>query len=175
MISEMGQVMPKTESDELLMTPYWSVLRERVRRMALALTRSVDDADDLAQQTLLTLLVKRPDRTDHTGYARSTMIRLWLDRQRSLRRRLHRVARAALTARRWHTDSDRLSVSDQYDRVQQAIQGLPPRQRVTLVLRLVEGMDYGEIAETLDCSVQTVRANLHLGRQRVRQVLGGLL
>ncbi len=152
--------------------PDWSAITERLRRMALALTRSCDDADDLVQQTLVTLLAKQPDRVSHTGYARQTMMRIWLDQQRSLRRRLRRVARLALTTGTWHTDQDRLSMSDQHNRVRRAMDTLPPRQRAAVVLRLVEELDYDEIATALDCSVQSVRASLHLGRHRVRRLVG---
>lgn len=160
------------EIGELQRMPDWSAITERLRRMALALTRCCDVADDLVQQTLATLLAKHPDRVGHTGYARQTMIRIWLDQQRSLRRRLRRVARLALTTGTWHTDKDRLSMSDQYKRVRRAIDALPPRQRAVVALRLVEELDYDEIAAALGCSVQSVRASLHLGRHRVRQLVG---
>ena len=80
--------MTRRALDELQTKAEWSTTTERLRRMALALTRSADDADDLTQQTLVTLLVKKPDHADHIGYGRKTMVRLWLDRQRSRRRRL---------------------------------------------------------------------------------------
>jgi RNA polymerase sigma factor (sigma-70 family) len=152
--------------------PDWSAISERLRRMAQALTRGRDDADDLVQQTLVTLLAKRPDRAGHIGYARQTMTRIWLDRQRSLRRRVRRMARWAMTAGMWHTDQDRLSLSDQHDRVRRAMDALPPRQRAAVVLRLVEELDYDDIAAALGCSVQSVRTSLHLGRQRVRRLVG---
>ncbi len=161
--------MPKTEPEESPAAPDWSVLRERLWRVAMVLTRSRDDADDLTQQTLMTLLRRRADRADHAGYARQTMLRLWLDQQRSFRRRLRRAARRAATAKPWHVDRDRMSVRDQYERMQLAIEALPPRQHATVVLRLIEELDYEDVAATLGCSVQTVRANLHLARQRVRQ------
>jgi len=41
-----------------------------------------------------------------------------------------------------------------------------------LVLRLVEELDYEQIAETLSCSVETVRANLHVARRHVRETMG---
>ena len=172
MISEMAQTMTRAGFDMGRTRADWSAITERLRRVAVALTRSRDDADDLTQQTLVTLLVKRPDRADHAGYARATMVRLWLDQQRSFRRRLVRLGRLALTGSSRHLDYDLLSVSDQYERLRRTIERLPPRQRAILALRLVEELDYAEIAETLGCSVQTVRANLHLGRQRVRRLMG---
>ncbi len=158
--------------DELQARAEWSTTMGRLRRIALALTRSPDDADDLTQQTLLTLLVRKPDRGDHIGYGRRTMVRLWLDQQRSLRRRLVRLGRLALTVKPWCVDRDRLADGEQYERMQHVIETLPARQKAALVLRLVEELDYADIAKGLGCSVQTVRANLHLGRQRVRQLTG---
>lgn len=69
-------------------------------------------------------------------------------------------------------DADRLSTAEGHHAVRQAIASLPPKQRAALVLRLVEDLDYEVIAETLGCSVEAVRAHLHLGRRRVRAVLG---
>lgn len=163
---------PDEKTDPSSRACQWSATIECLRGTALALTRSLDDADDLTQQTLVTLLVRKPDRTDHIGYARKTLVRLWLDQQRSLRRRLVRLGRLARTAKPWSLDRDRLAIDEQYQRMQHAIEALPPRQKAVLVLRLVEELDYAEIARTLGCSVQTVRANLHLGRQRVRQLTG---
>ena len=168
---EMGQTMAIRVDGSQVM-PDWAALSEWLRRVAYALAQSREDADDLVQQTLVTLLAKQPDRVSHYGYARRTMFRLWLDRQRSLRRRLARVARLALTRESRHVDSDEMSIRDQYDRVRRAIATLPPVQQGVVVLRLVEELDYADIAATLGCSVQTVRANLHLGRQRVRRLAG---
>ena len=140
--------------------------------MALALTHCTDDAEELTQQTFAALLAKNPDRVEHLGYARRTMVRLWLDRQRSVQRRVAHLARLAFSARRWHADADPLSVSEQKARMRRAIESLPPKQRAVLVLRLVEELGYDQIASALKCSVQTVRAHLHLGRRRVRELLG---
>ena len=140
--------------------------------MAMALTHRPDDAEELTQQTFAALLTKNPDRVEHLGYARQTMMRLWLDRQRSVRRRVAHLARLAFSARRWHTDAETLSVSEQKARMRRAIESLPAKQRAVLVLRLVEELDYEQIASSLNCPVQTVRAHLHLGRRRVREMLG---
>ena len=161
--------MTSRAMDDLQTMTQWAGTIDRLRRIALALTRSPDDADDLTQQTLLTLLARQPDCADHIGFGRTTMVRLWLDQQRSIRRRLARLRRLALIQTPWQIDRDSLADRDRSDRVQHAIGALPARQKAVLTLRLVEELDYTEIAKTLDCSVATVRANLHLGRQRVRQ------
>jgi RNA polymerase sigma factor (sigma-70 family) len=147
-------------------------MRDFLWQTALALTRSHHDADELAQQTITTLLARHPDRADHRGYARQTMLRIWLNQQRSMRRRMLRTARlAAMTTFRF-VDRDRVDGDELHERMHQAIDTLPPQQHAALVLRVVEELSYKEIAATLGSSVQTVRANLHLARQRVRKLLG---
>jgi RNA polymerase sigma-70 factor (ECF subfamily) len=51
------------------------------------------------------------------------------------------------------------------------IAGLPPRYRIAVVLRHVEGVGYCEIAETLGQPVGTVKANVHRGTRLLREAL----
>ncbi|MBL8762661.1 MAG: sigma-70 family RNA polymerase sigma factor [Phycisphaerae bacterium] len=153
-------------------TTDWRALASRLESLAMALTRNQADADDLVQQTLLKLLGKAPERADHLGYARATMTRAWLDEQRSVRRRVRRMFDAARLHPTIHQDRAALDESELIERVGRAIDTLPPRQRAVFALRLMEGLDYEAIAQVLDCSIETVRASLHLARQRVRRHLG---
>lgn len=168
----MGQCMREAKAPEFNPTLEWSELRRRLARLALALTRSRDDADDLVQQTVVVLLTRNPDLADHAGYARRAMLRVWMDQHRSTRRRLSLWTRVAQGRMRWRTDTDRLAASDRLAQVRRAIELLPPIQRAVVVLRLIEGLQYKGIAGILECSVQTVRANLHAARTRIKQILG---
>ncbi|MHC4217342.1 MAG: RNA polymerase sigma factor [Planctomycetota bacterium] len=150
----------------------WADLRRRLQGCALALTGSPEAADELAQQTLATLLARRPEKASHLGYARRTLVRLWLDQQRSSRRQVIRAARLAVSRARWHLDGDPESDREQVRRIQEAAATLPPRQRAVLVLRVVEGLEYDRIADLLECSVDSARSSLHLARARLRQALG---
>lgn len=51
--------------------------------------------------------------------------------------------------------------------VQEAINRLPERQRVALVLSRYEDLSYQEIAETMDCSVSSVESLLHRAKQNL--------
>jgi RNA polymerase sigma-70 factor (ECF subfamily) len=168
----MSQAMARRRLDNLPSGADWSAVTGRLRRIATALTRSTAEADDLTQETLVSLLARNPQRADHTGYGRRTIVRIWLDRQRSFRRRVARLAVWARSAERWHDADHPPDGEERYSRMRRAINALPAQQRAVLVLRLVAELDYADIAKTLDCSIQTVRANLHLGRQRVRKMLG---
>jgi RNA polymerase sigma-70 factor (ECF subfamily) len=52
--------------------------------------------------------------------------------------------------------------------IQAAIRALPEEFRVPLVLRDIEGREYGEIAEITGMNLGTVRSRLHRGRERLR-------
>lgn len=151
----------------------WASLHAGLHRFALALCRNRDEADDLVQQTLLRLIA-RGRSAGPAAYARKALLRLWLDRQRSLRRRAARLARIAAG---WTgTESPRSPPPpehrEQHARALALIETLPARQRAALVLRLVEGLDYQQIAAALGCSPDAVRASLHLARRKLRRALG---
>ena len=55
--------------------------------------------------------------------------------------------------------------------VQQALERLPERQRTTLVLAYYQGMTYREVAETLGCSLGTVKSHMF----RALRTLAGIL
>ncbi len=55
--------------------------------------------------------------------------------------------------------------------VEQALQALPPQQRLSVILADLEEMRYEEIARVLDCPVGTVRSRLHNGRALLRRRL----
>lgn len=57
------------------------------------------------------------------------------------------------------------------DRLNLAVQGLPKKYRVVLLLRDVEGLSAKEVAEILGMSVPAVKSRLHRARLFVRQEL----
>lgn len=148
--------------------PDWPAVSRGLHRLAVALCGSQNEADDLTQQTLLILLTRRPDRVGHVGYARQTLTRLWLDRQRSLRRRARRLALLAASPLQ-------LAPAPRHDevaRLRAQLDLLPPRQKLVLTLRLIEELTCEQIAELLECDPGAVRSTLHLARRRVRLALG---
>lgn len=49
-----------------------------------------------------------------------------------------------------------------------ALRALPPRQRITVVLRAIDGLSEAEAAAQLDCSAGTVKSNLSRGLATLR-------
>jgi RNA polymerase sigma-70 factor (ECF subfamily) len=60
---------------------------------------------------------------------------------------------------------------DQSRQVQRALAVLPPRQRMVVVLRDIQGLGYAEIAQVLRVPVGTVRSRLSRGRRALRERL----
>jgi RNA polymerase sigma-70 factor (ECF subfamily) len=56
--------------------------------------------------------------------------------------------------------------------LQTALDSLSPDFRTAVVLCDIEGLSYEEIAETMRCSIGTVRSRVHRGRKQMRKVLG---
>jgi RNA polymerase sigma-70 factor (ECF subfamily) len=58
-------------------------------------------------------------------------------------------------------------------RVRSAVEGLPPEQRIVIVLRYTQGLSYDEIAEILGCSAGTVASRLNRAHKILGRRLGG--
>ena len=119
----------------------WLALSDRLRSLAVGLAGSEADADDLVQQTFANLLARRPEKSLDLAYARRALVHTWMDQQRSVRRRLARMATKARTQRLWHVDSDAASDEEVQQRIRDIVSALPARQRAVLTMRTVEGMN----------------------------------
>jgi RNA polymerase sigma-70 factor (ECF subfamily) len=56
-----------------------------------------------------------------------------------------------------------------------ALDTLPDKQRLALVLFTIEGWPQKEIADLLDCSLETVKWNVFQARKRLRAILGDVI
>jgi RNA polymerase sigma-70 factor, ECF subfamily len=59
--------------------------------------------------------------------------------------------------------------------LQQALTKLEPEQRTLILLRDIEGHDYGMIAEMLECPRGTVKSRLHRARKALKNLLAPIL
>jgi RNA polymerase sigma-70 factor (ECF subfamily) len=55
--------------------------------------------------------------------------------------------------------------------IQKLIQDLPQQQRLIIELRDIEEFEFEEIADTLNLSVNNVRANLSIARKKIKDEL----
>ena len=77
----------------------------------------------------------------------------------------------AAAPRPWEDGPQRLASLEAREQLRGAIAGLPPRQRIVIALRDVEGLTPDEVCEVLETSEGNQRVLLHRGRVAVRNVL----
>jgi RNA polymerase sigma-70 factor (ECF subfamily) len=133
----------------------------RLRRYAVALTRDVNEADDLVEDTLREAIARgfapQSDTRDETA------LRVWLlailHEQRD---NPFRLADPAETLARPQFDPAAEATLSRFDR---ALGRLPEGERAAILLIGLEGMTYDATAEILGISVNTMRARLLHGRE----------
>ena len=144
-----------------------------VRRLANAILRDADEAEDAAQDGVLQALVKL-DRYDPTRPFGPWLMRI--------------VANAAIDRRRRRAVRDTSELDEELagggplpdvevdrlalrQRLAMALDKLPERYRVAVVLFDVEGYSQAEIAEILGVAPGTVRSAVFHARRRLRRWL----
>ena len=59
------------------------------------------------------------------------------------------------------------------DRLEKAIQQLPPQYRLLVAGHYLEGVQYEDLAEALNVPLGTVKTQLHRAKRQLRQLLEG--
>lgn len=150
----------------------WSSCAPGLRRVARQLTRDVDDAEDLLQETA----VRAHRFADR--FREGTSMRAWLhrilrntfaSRYRKRRREREVIERAhcegALYEQRTRaSDEPRVVAASLSDEVMRALEALQPEFRAVLELVIIDGLSYRETAEALGCPIGTVMSRLHRAR-----------
>jgi RNA polymerase sigma-70 factor (ECF subfamily) len=97
-----------------------------------------------------------------------------LDRQRNNRRHSTRVAEAGLQAnpeRSGETTADLVAARERAEYLWNAIDALPEKLRLVVVLAGIEGHDMHEVSTLLDVPVGTVKSRLFLARKQLKERL----
>jgi RNA polymerase sigma-70 factor (sigma-E family) len=138
---------------------------ETMRRTAYLLCRDWHTADDLVSITISKLYRHWPRVGATSGidaYVRKVLLRTWLDEKRRPWRREQVVEEVPeLPEGGEFTVVSRAQLLDLLD-------GLPPRRRAPVVLRLYCDLSVEETAEILGCSVGTVKSQTARGLDTLR-------
>lgn len=137
-------------------------------RYAYLLTGDLGHAEDVVQVALEgTWRRWRHLRTDRPEvYVRAAVARRVVSRHRMLRRR---VAESALTSSVTEPSVDPTASAATREAVWREVQGLPPRMRAVVVLRLWEDLSEEDTARILGCSTGTVKSQLSRAAGRLRE------
>ncbi|MFQ5677153.1 MAG: RNA polymerase sigma factor, partial [bacterium] len=61
------------------------------------------------------------------------------------------------------------------EKLKDALQQIPPEQRMVFILRVNDGLSYQEISQTMEISIGTVMSRLSRARDKLRTLLNGYL
>ena len=146
-------------------------------RVAFSVLRHQQDAEDVAQESFAKAyrhFASLQDRDRFRAWLVRTVWRTALDRQRANRRRgAHEFAVEAsvLWPRVAAPVATLPAVADERAALWTAIDALPEKLRVVIVLASIEGHDVREVAALLRIPEGTVKSRLFLARQRLKEAL----
>ena len=136
--------------------------RETMYRVAFSILRNDEDCRDALQETALKAWEKR-NRLREAGYFRTWIVRILIntcyDTQRK-RRRIVSIEEIAEPA-----------VPPPDPTLAAALEALPEKLRLPLVLCYAEGMSYAEAAQALRLPAATVRGRIARGKEQLRKEL----
>lgn len=139
-----------------------------LRRYARALTRDAETADDLVQDTLVRAL--RSEHLFHGGEIRSWLYTILTNLNRNRLRSLAR--RPTLTP---IEDGDAAAAGPEAGGkdIERALALLVEEQRTALLLVVLEGLTYREVAEIQGVPIGTVMSRLARARVQIKTYLDG--
>lgn len=138
-----------------------------VYRLAYARTGNRHDAEDVMQETFLTLLRKGPDQFDSGDHAKAWLLRVAAQRSCDHFRRVNRRNETSLEE--VETASQRKG--EERGETLEAVLALPADLRLAVHLHYYEGYSVAEIAKVLGKSEGTVKSRLFRARAKLREYL----
>jgi RNA polymerase sigma-70 factor (ECF subfamily) len=145
-------------------------------RIAHGVLRNAADAEDIAQEALLRAYRKfdrlRDPRRFRAWLVRITF-RLALDRWRSAKRREQREAAWSISELRpTPATAEEMAVSNEFqERLARAMEQLPGKFRLVLLLSAMEGYTTEEVSGMLGIPVGTVKSRLFFARKQLAEKL----
>ena len=160
-------------------------------RVAFGVLRQREDAEDVAQEAFAKAYRSFRQLRDRTRF-RAWLVRMtWrmaLDRQRANRRRLARELPEhveaglqtrldiGLQTRPACVGTDDIVVArERAERLWKAIEALPEKLRLVVILAGIEGHDMQEVAALLDVPEGTVKSRLFLARKQLKEKLSWMV
>jgi RNA polymerase sigma-70 factor (ECF subfamily) len=150
--------------------------RGRILALALHLSGNESEAEDITQEVFLKAYQKLDSfegRSHFFTWVYRMAVNRALNAKRDKKRRREetlddpRVARAV----RIDAGGDPVKAAElraTYVRLLQALDGLPPNMRTSVVLVVLQGLSHAEAAVVLKCSAGTVAWHIHQARNRLR-------
>jgi RNA polymerase sigma-70 factor, ECF subfamily len=145
-------------------------------RVACGVLRNTADAEDVAQEALLRAyksFERLRDRSRFRGWLVRISFRLALDRLRSAKRREQRDSLWSQPAYQPPpVTAEDVAASNQFQgHLQRALEELPEKLRLVLLLSAMEGQTIEEIAAIVGVPVGTVKSRIFVARKKLAEKL----
>ena len=141
-------------------------------RVAYGVLRHREDAEDVAQEAFVRAhrsIAQLRDRERFRAWLVRMTWRLAMDRRRMDQRRTMREM--TVESEPGLTAEELASAQERAGRLWAAIDELPEKLRMAIVLASIEGLDVAEVGRLLDIPAGTVKSRLFLARQQLAEKL----
>lgn len=144
---------------------FFAAESQRLQRFAAWLTGDSNKAADLAQEAFARAYTHwgKIQNEDPTAYTRRIVV--------NLVRSAHRRRLLETRHRGRGVETVPPVEVEEWLRIADALKGLPPIRRATIVLRFYEDMSVEQIAAALDRPIGSVKSDVHRGIKRLRQLM----
>lgn len=169
------RVCPAQRGNDAAPSPIFSAsVRDRLVRLAYRFLWNRGDAEDVVQEALVTAHERAGDLRDREQWwswiSRIVVRRCHEYGRRKQRRERHESALPIEAARRSH-ESRHEDAPETKEIVRRLLRRLPRRQQEVIILRHLQEMSFGEIADILEISPATARVHAQAGRETLRRLL----
>jgi RNA polymerase sigma-70 factor (ECF subfamily) len=161
--------------------------QKKIMKLGFRMLNQRQEAEDVAQETFLKVFnnLQRYDvKQKFSTWIYRIATNLCIDR---LRRRKEQISldgshspqtgeydnqelQAKIT-NKWQNPENQLILAELQDHVQKAVQELPDKYRLAIVLRYMQELSLQEISDILEIPVATVKTRIHRGREVLRKKL----
>ena len=150
--------------------------RDDLLRLATSLLNEKPQAEDVVHEAFIALVEAR-ESFRITGNLKGYLITSVVNRARNLNRNLNNRQRLHpdpnYLDRRQQRPDEWALCSEQYDRLRQALAGLPYDQREVIALHIRGQLTFQDIAQMQKVSIKTVQSRYRYGLNKLRVLLNG--
>ncbi|MFN7875603.1 MAG: RNA polymerase sigma factor [Pirellula sp.] len=160
-----------SESGPAALAGLYDLTAPRLLRFAITITRNQHDAED-AVQAVLVATVARPTAVATACEPWHYLLRMVRNESLMILRKKRRwmlssILNAGLNDLLAHRDVNSVEQEDMQRTVLIALRSLPVEQSQVVVLKIWEELTFQEIADMLDCSIQTVASRYRYAIQKL--------
>lgn len=150
-------------------------LKDKVFRLALRITQSREEAEDITQDTLLKAWERQEELAgvkSIEAYVLTVCRNLSLDHLKAAGNQVVGIDDSPTdTPDSSPLPDEQLEEKERLHRIKQIFDSLPPNPRTALQLRDIEGKSYREIAEIMQQTEANVKVLIFRARQHIKQQL----